>query len=127
MPIYEYGCHQCGQRVEALQKLGDPPLTECASCGGELRRLISAPAFQFKGSGWYVTDYGGKGAGKEGDKEGGKGAKEAASGGTGDAGEASTSNGRKPAEGGEKGSAKGGEPAASSATPVVGRPDSGTS
>lgn len=60
MPIYEYECESCKTRSEALQKFDDPPLTKCEKCGGHLRRLISAPAFQFKGSGWYVTDYGGK-------------------------------------------------------------------
>ncbi len=60
MPIYEYECDSCKTRSEALQKFDDPPLTKCEKCGGHLRRLISAPAFQFKGSGWYVTDYGNK-------------------------------------------------------------------
>jgi putative FmdB family regulatory protein len=69
MPIYEYQCQQCGARTETLQRLADPPLTECTECGGVLRKLISAPAFQFKGSGWYVTDYARKGGG-EGAKEG---------------------------------------------------------
>lgn len=57
MPLYEYLCESCGERTEALQKIGDPPLTTCSSCGGAVKRLLSAPAFQFKGSGWYVTDY----------------------------------------------------------------------
>lgn len=65
MPIYEYVCQECGERVEALQRIDDPPLTECPSCGGSLKKAISAPAFQFKGSGWYVTDYAGKGKGGE--------------------------------------------------------------
>jgi putative FmdB family regulatory protein len=62
MPLYEYECRQCGVKSEALQKVADPPLESCGECGGELRRLLSAPAFQFKGSGWYVTDYARKGA-----------------------------------------------------------------
>ena len=57
MPLYEYQCNACGHRLEVLQRLGEPPLTTCPECGGELRKLISAPAFQFKGEGWYVTDY----------------------------------------------------------------------
>ncbi len=65
MPIYEYQCESCGQRSEAIQRISDPPLTTCDECGGGLRKLISAPAFQFKGSGWYVTDYARKGDGKE--------------------------------------------------------------
>lgn len=60
MPLYEYQCGDCGETVEALQRLSDPPLSKCAACGGELRRLLSAPAIQFKGSGWYITDYQGK-------------------------------------------------------------------
>ena len=63
MPIYEYECQACGERVEVLQRVSDEPLAECESCGGELKRLISPPAFQFKGSGWYVTDYARKGSG----------------------------------------------------------------
>ena len=57
MPIYEYSCLKCGERIEALQGLHDAPLTVCEACGGELKKLLSAPSFQFKGSGWYVTDY----------------------------------------------------------------------
>jgi putative FmdB family regulatory protein len=61
MPIYEYVCERCGESTEAIQRLDDPPLTECLKCGGRLRKKVSAPAFQFKGSGWYVTDYARKG------------------------------------------------------------------
>ena len=57
MPIYEYECRKCGAHTEAFQKLNDKPLTKCRKCGGKLERKISAPAIQFKGSGWYVTDY----------------------------------------------------------------------
>jgi putative FmdB family regulatory protein len=57
MPLYEYRCTTCGERTEVLQHLSDPPLKECPKCGGVLERVISAPALQFKGSGWYVTDY----------------------------------------------------------------------
>jgi putative FmdB family regulatory protein len=60
MPIYEYQCRKCGAHVEAFQKVNDKPLTKCGKCGGKLERKISAPAIQFKGSGWYVTDYAGK-------------------------------------------------------------------
>jgi putative FmdB family regulatory protein len=60
MPIYEYECKKCKAHVEAFQKVNDKPLTKCSKCGGKLERQISAPAIQFKGSGWYVTDYGGK-------------------------------------------------------------------
>ena len=60
MPIYEYECRRCGHRLENMQRISDPPLKRCPECRGALRKLISAPAFQFKGSGWYVTDYGSK-------------------------------------------------------------------
>ncbi len=62
MPIYEYQCTQCGKQVEVLQKISDKPLSKCASCGGRLSRLLSPSAFQFKGTGWYVTDYARKGS-----------------------------------------------------------------
>lgn len=57
MPLYDYRCHKCGKTFEVKQKFSDPLLTEHENCGGELERLISAPALQFKGTGWYVTDY----------------------------------------------------------------------
>ncbi len=62
MPIYEYECTQCGCRSELVQKVNDPPLRICKKCGGALRKLISSPAIQFKGNGWYVTDYAKKSA-----------------------------------------------------------------
>ncbi len=61
MPLFEYACEACGHTFELLQKFSDPPPVECANCGGNVERLISAPAIQFKGTGWYVTDYGKKG------------------------------------------------------------------
>lgn len=57
MPIYEYKCHQCGQKFEVRQRISEEPLKTHENCGGEVERLISAPALHFKGSGWYVTDY----------------------------------------------------------------------
>jgi putative FmdB family regulatory protein len=57
MPLYEYLCHSCGKKFEVIQKFSDEPLKIHEACGGEAERLISAPAFHFKGSGWYVTDY----------------------------------------------------------------------
>jgi putative FmdB family regulatory protein len=57
MPLYEYLCTSCGHRFERIQKFSDPPLTECPSCGGRVEKQISSPAIQFKGAGWYVTDY----------------------------------------------------------------------
>jgi len=60
MPIYEYQCQKCNAHTEAFQKVSDKPLSKCPKCRGKLEKLISAPAIQFKGSGWYVTDYAGK-------------------------------------------------------------------
>src|SRR5579862_6248809 len=57
MPIYEYKCDNCGDVFEVIQKFADEPVTVHEKCGGPVHRLMSAPAFQFKGSGWYVTDY----------------------------------------------------------------------
>ena len=57
MPLHEYECDVCGRRFEKIQKFSDPPIEVCPTCGGHVHKLISSPAFQFKGSGWYVTDY----------------------------------------------------------------------
>lgn len=70
MPTYEYKCERCEKVFEVRQKFADEPLTAHEECGGAVHRLISAPAFQFKGSGWYITDYGRAGASK--DKESAK-------------------------------------------------------
>ena len=56
MPKYEYACKSCGERLEVVQKFTDDPLTECPACGGVLRKVFSAPAISFKGSGFYKTD-----------------------------------------------------------------------
>ena len=60
MPIYEFECQKCKSQIEVFQKVNDKSPTKCAKCGGKLERVISAPAIQFKGSGWYVTDYASK-------------------------------------------------------------------
>jgi len=57
MPLYEYQCKKCGHRFEKIQKFSDKPIKKCPECGGPVEKLISSPAVQFKGSGWYVTDY----------------------------------------------------------------------
>jgi putative FmdB family regulatory protein len=57
VPLYEYECQKCGKHVEKIEKMEGPHLKKCPSCGGRVVRLMSAPAIQFKGSGWYVTDY----------------------------------------------------------------------
>jgi putative FmdB family regulatory protein len=61
MPLYEYQCTACDERFERIQKFSDPPVDTCPSCGGKVRKLLSSPAIQFKGSGWYITDYAKKG------------------------------------------------------------------
>ena len=77
MPLYEYQCKSCHTLTERIQKFSDPPLTVCPHCGGELEQLLSAPAVQFKGAGWYVTDYARKGSGsaKDGKSTGDSGSK----------------------------------------------------
>ncbi len=57
VPLYEYQCSKCQHRFELLQRFSDPQVTVCPRCGGEVQQIISPPAVQFKGSGWYVTDY----------------------------------------------------------------------
>jgi putative FmdB family regulatory protein len=57
MPLYEYQCEACGHRFEQIQKFSDPPIETCPKCGGPVKKLLSSPAIQFKGSGWYITDY----------------------------------------------------------------------
>jgi putative FmdB family regulatory protein len=68
MPLYEYECGQCG-RFEVIRKFSDEPLTACPTCGKPIEKLLSSPAIQFKGTGWYVTDYAGKSSAKGGKSE----------------------------------------------------------
>ena len=69
MPLYEYKCLKCGRRTEKIESVSGPHLKKCPHCGGKVERMISASAIQFKGSGWYVTDYAGKSKGSDGGKE----------------------------------------------------------
>ncbi|HEX2120300.1 MAG TPA: FmdB family zinc ribbon protein [Thermoanaerobaculia bacterium] len=69
MPLYEYECTQCAERVEIIQNLSDPPYSHCPKCGGDMKKLFSAPAIQFKGTGWYKTDYAGSGKKSESKSE----------------------------------------------------------
>ena len=71
MPLYEYQCDACSHRFERIQKFSDPPADVCPSCGGPVRKLLSSPAIQFKGSGFYITDYPKKSSGSP---DSGKGA-----------------------------------------------------
>ena len=57
MPLYEYECEDCGHRFERIQKFSDALVSTCPACGGKVRKLLSSPAIQFKGTGWYITDY----------------------------------------------------------------------
>jgi putative FmdB family regulatory protein len=70
MPLYEYECAKCGEKIEVIRSFSDPPLVVCPECGGALTKLLSSPAFQFKGSGFYLTDYGKSGS--AGDRAGEK-------------------------------------------------------
>lgn len=76
MPLYEYRCKECGHQFEKIQSFSAPEEKECPQCHGEVERLLSAPAIQFKGSGWYVSDYAKKGssmkASADGSKDGAK-------------------------------------------------------
>lgn len=71
MPLYEYTCDSCSARFELIRKFSDPPLDVCPTCGGAVQKLISSPAFQFKGSGFYATDYTRKSDGPTGSGDGG--------------------------------------------------------
>jgi putative FmdB family regulatory protein len=102
MPIYEYECSKCGKTIEVLQKMTDKPLKKHQGCGGSLTKLISAAGFQFKGTGWYVTDYARKGAQtesketkdtKETKDSSSNGNKEASSGSKADAGKSEKKDG----------------------------------
>jgi putative FmdB family regulatory protein len=70
MPLYEYQCESCERRFEVIQKFSDPPVETCPKCSGVVRRLLSSPAIQFKGSGWYITDYAKKGGSGASSKSG---------------------------------------------------------
>ena len=73
MPLYEYQCDACGKRFEVIRKFSDPPLETCTLCGkGPIQRLVSSPAIQFKGTGWYITDYSQKGKSESGSSTKGK-------------------------------------------------------
>ena len=88
MPLYEYECDACGKRFERIQKYSDPLADVCPNCGkGPVRKLVSSPAIQFKGSGWYITDY----ARKDSGKDSGKSTGSSSSSGSSDASKSSSS------------------------------------
>ena len=73
MPLYEYKCVKCGHRFEKIESLSASETKKCPKCGGRAERQLAAPAIQFKGSGWYVTDYAGKSAASKAGETGGEG------------------------------------------------------
>jgi len=96
VPLYEYRCKKCGHQFEKIQSFSAPEVKECPQCHGEVERLLSAPAIQFKGSGWYVSDYAKKGGSMKASADGAKdGAKSESS--SSDKPAASTENKSKPA------------------------------
>jgi putative FmdB family regulatory protein len=103
MPLYEYECSACGHHFEVIRKFSDPPEEKCPKCSGLVRKLQSAPAFQFKGTGWYVTDYAKSGqpdakdASKPGGKADGDGKKDAATETSGKAGSTARGSSSSPA------------------------------
>lgn len=121
MPLYEYKCHSCGKTFEVIQKFSDEPLKTHAECGGEAERLLSAPAFHLKGSGWYATDYAkgnGKSAPKSGDAK------------SGDSGSGESKSSAEPSDKAkaDSGSSSSGESkAAASESKPAPKPDSGSS
>lgn len=76
MPLYEYLCKKCGHVFEKIVKFSDKPIKKCPECGGSVEQTISAPAVQFKGSGWYVTDYAKKTQSSSSSSDGGKDSKD---------------------------------------------------
>jgi putative FmdB family regulatory protein len=105
MPIYEYTCKKCAARVEILQKLSDKPLTKCKKCGGRLEKQWSTSGIQFKGSGWYVTDY----ARKDSDKKSGDAGEPKADAKTDAKSESKSENKSESTSGAKSESAKGGD------------------
>jgi putative FmdB family regulatory protein len=119
MPIYEYACKQCGHQFDVLQKVSDPVLTDCPECGqAELRKLISAPVFRLKGSGWYETDFKSEKDKKRNLAGGGEPTKKSGDGDKSDGKKADTS---KPAEGKQSS----GEQKTATAKPAAGKSSGG--
>ena len=111
MPLYEYRCQRCDEVFEVIQRFSDTPLAVHEKCGGDVERLVSAPALQFKGTGWYVTDYG---------KSGSNGRKESA--------ERSKSEGKGDSKSSEgKGDSKSSESKASETKAEAAKPSSSSS
>lgn len=129
MPIYEYRCEDCGELTEMLQRFDDPPLGSCPECGGSVKKLVSAPAFQFKGSGWYVTDYARSSADGDAkgapDREGAGGGESSAPESAASGSDASESGGSEPKRAGAPGDKPGKSPRGDTAGSSGGKGDSG--
>jgi putative FmdB family regulatory protein len=121
VPLYEYQCKQCGHRFEKIQSFSAPEIKECPVCQGEVEKLISAPSFQFKGSGWYVSDYGKGGAAGSNTKPNTGNGGEGSSSKSGDApsgGESKSSGDSKPAAASSSSSSDSGGSSSSNSTPA---------
>jgi putative FmdB family regulatory protein len=116
MPLYEYECESCGARFEVIQKFSDHSVETCRTCGGNVRRLLSAPAIQFKGTGWYVTDYARKGQGGA-DKEKAAADKEKGGSASSESGASTSAAPSTPASGGDDKSASSASPTPAAASP----------
>ena len=127
MPLYEYECEACGQRFEVIRKFSDPPLDVCKECGhGPIRRLPSSPAIQFKGSGFYITDYPKTGEAGRADKQASEQKQDAGSA-AADEGSKTDSKTESKAEGGSGTTAKPDTPAKSDSTAKSSAPSASSS
>ncbi len=105
MPIYEYECKKCHHRFEKIQKFSDPHVKKCPECGGPIEQVITAPAVQFKGTGWYVTDYAKK-SGSMGSSSNGESSKSDSSSDSGDSSSSSSKDSNSNKETSQKDSGK---------------------
>lgn len=105
MPIYEYECKKCHHRFEKIQKFSDPHVKKCPECGGPIEQVITAPAVQFKGTGWYVTDYAKK-SGAMGSSSNGESSKSDSSSDSGDSSSSSSKDSNSNKESSQKDSGK---------------------
>jgi len=107
MPLYEYQCNACSIRFERILKFSDPPVEICPTCGGTVRKLLSSPAIQFKGSGWYITDYAKKPSSGSGTSSEGGGSSSGDGGSSKSDSSSTTASGDKASGGGDKSSGSG--------------------
>lgn len=121
MPLYEYECESCGGTFEVIQKFSDHSVDTCRTCGGKVRRLLSAPAIQFKGTGWYITDYARKGEGGA-EKEKAAADKEKGGAASPESGASSSAAQTAPASGSDAKSASGASPTPAAPAPSTPSP-----